>query len=266
MNSSKKVFMTKKKVEQLRKFLKISICSLLGIELALIGSVAYNFQGNKAIKPYVENNLTKIIQKQEEKMGLKHFDMPSVEYDLPKDLPQIIKISPAFVGLYRPEEDKIYLITCIMRTKEFNLENTIAEIANFGFVNDAEEVVYHELGHFYADKLSEYLGWGNWPPKVVGNDKFVGVKMVSEGIAEYFEHKSTGNEYDKPPEYLLNLEEFKSDNDFFYNGGYQLVKPIIDKHGRIGIAYLIESPPELEDIIDLVKYQKRAIEFLDLVR
>ena len=125
----------------------------------------------------------------------------------------------------------------------------------------------HELGHFYADKLNEGLGAGNWklnlgnPFTKIIRDRF-GYKVIGEGIAEYFRIKGAKQEHKteehKWPRYKIEY----LDDDIPYRIGYQLVKPIIDKHGRRGIEYLISNPPSNEELLHLQTYQRRISETL----
>ncbi len=47
-------------------------------------------------------------------------------------------------------------------------------------------------------------------------------------------------------------------------GGYHLVKPVLDQYGKSGIEYLIRHTPRALDLLDLPSYQKKALE--ELVR
>ena len=90
----------------------------------------------------------------------------------------------------------------------------------------------------------------------------VGKKLISEGIAEYFERTlNNGKDNFKDSDWPENLGDFIQ-NKIIYNGGLHLVKPIIDRYGKRGIETLIINPPSLEDLSNLPEYQNRVIESL----
>lgn len=247
--------------KKVQRAARIVLYTVLAAEVAVVSSFAYQLRGNKSIQPYIEKNLTRLIEKQEQKMGIKHFGVPKVKYGLPEDIPDIVKIAGAFRGFYTQENDTIYLVTGTLVTPENTWEDLLGNIFNLGETKIADETLYHELGHYYADKLAEMVGL---PGDVaLSKEEIVPKKIVSEGIAKYFEHKTMGTEYNNLPEYLDDLEGFTSDTDFYYNGGYQLVKPIIDKYGDKGIAYLLIMPPTTQELLHLSRYQKEAMNFLE---
>jgi len=59
-----------------------------------------------------------------------------------------------------------------------------------------------------------------------------------------------------------DLFDFVNDDMLFYNAGYNLVKPIIDKHGEMGIECLIKNLPNALELTSLQKYQQRIFEKL----
>ena len=222
---------------------------------------------DKEIKQYVGSNLSSIIKEQEEKLHIKHFGVPKIAYELTTELesdPTIQAMRPAIKGLYLPEEDTIYLMleTGLGKaiTPEENLTNILAKILNAGMTYSIKDVIDHELGHFYMDKLNESEGKGDWPTiKTLANNP--GSGLISESIAEYFA-KTTNNEEDKFndadwPETIFDW----TPNDT-YDGGCHFVKPIIDKYGQKGIEYLMENPPTLNDFSNIPAYQKRVLENL----
>ncbi|MBW2991136.1 sterile alpha motif-like domain-containing protein [Candidatus Woesearchaeota archaeon] len=191
---------------------------------------------------YVTKNLGSIISSQEKSLGVQHFGLPNIEFK-----------GCGFRGereFYNPDTDTLtlYLPRAYVH---FSPRTT-------------EDLIRHGLGHIYADKLSEGLENESWPPKVEKNIDYVRYGLVAEGIAEYFKRKSH-NEEDtfKDSQWPKTVEEFEKISDsIYYNGSYHLVKPIIDKHGQEGIEYLINNPPEIQDLKDLPRYQKIVLENL----
>ena len=218
----------------------------------------------ESIPPYVENNLPKIVKNQEEKLGIKHFGIPKIVYEIPPEVKGPL-VPP---GSYDPKKDVIYLPFGNSITPEENVTNTLATCLSLGALANIEEVINHELGHFYSDKLYESMGFGlgNWPsysPDGQLTDDEIGTKLISEGIAGYFE-KTINNKEDKfrDSDWPKKREDFR-DIHIIYEGGFHLVKPIIGKHGKRGIEYLILNPPRVEDLENLPAYQSRILSFIE---
>lgn len=216
---------------------------------------------NESISPYIKNNLSRIISEQEEKIGIQHFGTPKISRKLPPGC-------WGFLGCYRPKEDTIHLAYGGLITPENNLTNnlanTLADVLGRGRNYNVERALNHELGHFYTDKLNESLGKGDWldfPDRKLKDDR-IGTMLIAEGVATYFSKVMDGEEDNfKDSDWPNKL------NDFWlfkvmYGGGHHLVKPIIDKHKKEGIVYLIENPPTVDELKDLPDYQKRALEYL----
>ena len=184
-------------------------------------------------------NLNELIEKQEEILNIKHFGIPEIEYA--NSFKELLKIFPFIKGEYDEINNKIYIY----------------------YFNGVENIINHELGHFYADKLCENLIGMDYPQKNSDNEMDIEVKLISEGIAEYFERAINNKEDD-----FLDIEWPKDPEDFWdiriiYSGGYHLVKPILDKHKEKGIEYLIFNPPAKEELEDPIKYQERILNELD---
>lgn len=260
----------------MKEFFVLSLIGAIYYVLAYttitLGRIVYNSRGNKAVKEYIKKNLDKLILKQEEVLGIDQPGHPRIVFGIPKNIFSFWeRANPPASGMYFSETDTIYLITGNLTTNEINFENTLANIVNLGFTMDAERTFYHEMGHYYTDKLSEYYNGRNWPiyTKYMTDLEVIRTKLVSEGIATYFDNKTTGDEelYNKGSlkmkDFGGEIDNYKSLSHYIYFCGYNLVKPIIDKHGDLGILYLINNPPKAEDLEDLTNYQKKALEFLE---
>jgi hypothetical protein len=209
---------------------------------------------NPSIQPYVERNLVKAMKAQEKKLGIKHFGMPKIKYGLSEG-----DIKDNNLGLYFRDKNTIELRLCSMVTPEGTVGDGIVGLFNPGDTNDVKPVLDHELGHFYADKLNESLGGGDWPDYSGKSDaEKVCLKLVSEGIAEYFERSISGEKDNfEDSEWPKKIDDFWGTR-VLYSGGYHLVKPIIDAYGKEGIEYLMKNPPTVGDLKDLPKYQQRS--------
>jgi len=110
---------------------------------------------------WIEDNLQEVIHQQELKLGLEHNGIPKV----------ICKLTPQQKeqhadGAYDPTTNTISLDA----ERIFSFEPGLPRLAmfietttNYGNLFDPWGTVQHELGHFYADKVHEEYGSGNWP-------------------------------------------------------------------------------------------------------
>jgi len=254
---------------------KIKIAAvLIGTSLVVNIPQVTRYIVNNNVKSYVENNLVNIIEAQEKKMGIKHFGIPKISYEIPSSK-RIINGTKTF-GLYDQETDKLYIQLDSTITPEKNLTNFLItkisseNLTNFlmtktsrGKTYNIKELLDHELGHFYLDKLDESLGGGDWPVYSENENENNRKQLISEGIGEYFD-KTMNNRQDKfkDSDWPKEIEKFWTD-EIIYNGGFHLVKPIIDKYGERGMIYLISNIPSPEDFKDIKKYQDRVLQYLE---
>lgn len=215
---------------------------------------------NREVPIYVKSHLEEIMKKQEEVLGIKHFGVPEISFDPAPSTKRenVFKAMPT-IGEYDSKNDKIYLPLGLAITPEKNLTNSLAKFLTLGSTHNIKVTLDHELAHFYTDKVNEALGKGDWPEyyeispnstspeedkKRSKNDN---LQIISEGIATYFERKLNIGFVKKPP---------------IYEKGFRLVRPIIDKHGKKGIEYLITHTPSADKLTDLKTYQKAVLEKL----
>jgi len=199
------------------------------------------------VQEYTTQYFKNIMRPLEENIGLQHLGMPNLELK-----------GCGYRGdreFYNPNTDTLTIY--VPRYYVHFSQST------------TEELIRHGLGHFYADKLSESLGNGSWPPRTEDTLDEIRDRLLTEGIAEYFRRKSSRDEKDtfEDSQWPKTLEEFSGiknwDHNFFYNGGYHLVKPLIDERGQKGIEYLITHPPGKRNLDDLQRYQREALISLD---
>jgi len=223
--------------------------------LALGASITLSRTENqKQPEKYVETNLTHIMKAQEATMGIRHFGTPTVTHDLTES-----GVLVWVAGEYDEQTDTINLnkdAPCLS-----DGDHLCSLGVFFGVNYDLKQVIDHELGHYYTDKLHEHIGQGDWPAFRKQNN--IAVRWIAEGIAEYFErtmnHPDNTNESDLPEiNDLTDIYDVRN----VYNGGYNLVKPIIKLHGRKGIEYLIQHPPTIEECDNLTQYQLDTLEHL----
>ncbi|MDP3990084.1 MAG: hypothetical protein Q8Q01_02660 [archaeon] len=215
------------------------------------------------IKHEAYSNLERIMEEQEERLGIIHKDKPNLAFE-------VSNYDERFFAVYTPENDTINF-----NSKSLTCETDliIYQFINWLEGNEVENyriVLEHELGHFYVDKLNESLGKGNWPIFPDSKDRagIIGLRIISEGIAEYFERTHTQQlDLFTDSEWPNNLESYDATDLpkfkwLIYGGGYHLVKPIIDSYGKNGIKYLMLNPPKNDEITNLEKYQNKILQEL----
>lgn len=142
-------------------------------------------------------------------------------------------------------------------------------------LNFIREVLAHELGHFYVDSRMRAEFPKSWiatryqSEEPLGPED-LGLVVVQEGIGEYFSSKVIdrvsyfGNSSWQREWDIQDLRTPSVWRFLAYEGGYALVKPVIDKYGEKALDYFITNPlkfdiPSLENAI---AYQEQALKEL----
>ena len=226
------------------------------IALGLYGAATINAisseRKEQEVKRYVEKNLDRLIQEQEEELGIQYPEQhPVIHYHLPADKKWAL-------GLYNPKTNEIFLQDDHYELPDWDVETVY-------------DTINHELAHYYLDTLSEKKINTDWPEydnlTVI---EMVGIKLISEGTATYIERRMNSKEDtftdEKWPKTLggfFSSWELIPKDDIVYNGGFHLVKPIIDRYGERGIEYLIFNPPKASEMYSLLIYQQRILQELE---
>ena len=206
---------------------------------------------NKNVREYVKNNLVTIMKEQEEKLGIKHFGIPRIEYK--KDI---------VTASYDRLTDIICLPTKFTVTQENSLTNKLSNALTFNSSNEIKKDLDHELGHYYVDKLNQSLGLGDWPNYYsITDEQMLSNRTIGEGIAQYFMIKMNNLPDTFTVIWPKTIDSYTE--SFCYGGGYKLVKPILDKYGKKGIECLIKNPINKEELTNLNKYQNRILRILE---
>lgn len=182
-------------------------------------------------KGLLRERLENLIAIQEEKLGMKHFGSPKLE-----------------VTMY------VYEKPCYKNGK------ILLQYWD-------EKYLYHELGHFYLDELCKKSGLDlHTKNKKITEWWEARNKFVSEGIATYFEKEMSGVGDDfNDSEYPQNIEAFLQNNfnflsRLYYEGGYHLVKPLLDKFGvEEGCKGIVLDLPKKREMIKLSNYRERIM-------
>lgn len=132
-------------------------------------------------------------------------------------------------------------------------------------------VIDHEAGHAFLIGLCAKLGMkplvSDENPKadLLRWDQVRGL-LISEGVATYFEKKlNKGRDDFHDEEYPKTIEDMTV-NDFnvllrmHYEGGYHLVKPILDRLGvEEGCRTILLDRPKKEEMVRLPEYRERIL-------
>lgn len=226
------------------------------------------------IKEYVTDHLEEIINQQEEAMGIQFPKRPTIKFRLPVEW-RLDGSAMNISGIYRDRENTIYLNSGLLSLPIPDGGDIIAASLTNSELQSVLRTMYHELGHFYCDAIAEEAGFGDWPKIYpLGKDEnIIGLRLVSEGIAEYMERKTcnsnledTFSDEDWPKDTRGFFLDGELDNSVLYQGGYHLVKPILDKYGQAGILYLMKAPPQEDDVLRLPQYQQRLMGIIKIIR
>ena len=185
----------------------------------------------EAIHSFLNRSLGLVLAIQENAFGITHDQIPEIAI-------QVIEFNLA--GAYDPRTETIHLSP------------------GADYIYGFRKALDHELGHFYTHQLAKLLAV-EWNPFIMGNTRQqeIACRLISEGIAEYVSQTIHGQETTASgpwPRNVLNLDEKN-----IYDGGYNLVKPILELEFKTGVEYLLAHQP-VNDLQDLQGYQIKAVE------
>jgi len=175
----------------MRKIILLGNLFCIGYTAVSIYSSIADKTIKKKLESHIIKNLPAVIEAQEKKLGIKHIGVPRIMVSY-SDFPN---------GGYDAEEDSLE----IMIESPEAIDDT-----------STKEILDHELGHFYVDKMEEKMG-----KRLHYND--------SESIARYFGNtmNDIGDSKDMQDK---NLKE------------YRIIRPLIKKYGVKGaIEHLLIS-------------------------
>lgn len=163
-------------------------------------------------------------------------------------------ISPQrFKGVYNQYENTLIINAALSHVPQHKQIEKLFQFLSFNQLNNINETLTHELAHVYMDQYAEQ-SINNSYPNFENESTFIGIQLVSEGIAEYVEHTLLNitmlNTILFPPPYQRKE---------IYRVGLSLVKPILDYDFHKGVAELMQNPPTEEELNDLSAYQDRIL-------
>jgi hypothetical protein len=226
--------------------MKLVASLVLGACLLLDGCTN---QVQRNMKEYIDTTLPRIMQQQEQKLGIKYTEVPQI----------IVSSTPTNKSDTVADYDSISNKMLVYSSRNFTED-------------DINRSLSHELGHFYSDRLLESSGFQNG----LNSDDTLNVHdlknqkeilrklLIGEGIAEYFSRNTLDIQNDCPNislEYDIYRDRFKSRgslNNAFLSNAYCLVKPVLDMNLNKGIVYLATHPPNEDQLEHLKTYQENA--------
>ncbi len=247
----------------------------LALASALVGAPLYLRNARQAAcEELAAKELPKIMAAQNKALkeqGIEHSVVPDVVCLLPDEA----RLSPAFIayddlfsdfrGVFMPEDKErerptIYVPPSV--TLRLPGDDLVQQFAERYFPNKSphtiRQVVAHELGHLVT---YEYIKQYNlpMPPEREDDPRIPNLKVVHEGIAEYFRYKATGEAFAVEDDYRYELVPGFIGEMTFYVGGFLAVEPVIEKHGKKGMLHLMKNPPTDDELEVLDRYQHRML-------
>lgn len=169
-------------------------------------------------------------------------------------------------GLYEDSTNTIFYDNHLRPVFNSKLDKLLLDSTRLTDDN-LREVLIHEMTHAYTDHLSKQLTGKKWPKtddlqgglEGMGSNfsKAYARRMISEGISEYIttqfypQHMNRlGKSWHEGELFLVNrFEAFFGPGDNRrtpYLGGYEIVRPILDKFGvKEGISLIIQNTPDI---------------------
>ena len=150
----------------------------------------------------VKNDLINIMKQHEEIFEIKYSEVPKIAYKIQFSKGEYHTDGSRTIAPYNIDKHKIE----ILFYKVFNRKKRVGLLS-------------HEVGHGYANELSDILGRGNWPVYPEEKKEQIGITLVSQGIAETFERAITNQKDEfKDEDWPEKIEDFYVRN-VTYNGG-----------------------------------------------
>jgi hypothetical protein len=229
-----------------------------------------------------------IMRAQEKMLGIVYKETPKIKMELPPGLDWMTLAD--FVASYNKETKTMYVHPsykrCDVTPIITNPLHNDFKIIDDGWhereydLNYIKEILAHELGHHYAFELRSKLKCPDYlNPELpwLNIREHMGILIIREGIGTYFGELLKGEKAIK----VRNKEDFEEfwskkytfediksqwgNTYIIYEGGYEVVKPIIDRYKNDGLIYLLKNPLVIKkfDLSKVIDYQKKALEELE---
>ncbi len=271
--------------------LGIALSGILGLTSLDMDRRAKQDQSN--LESYLTRSLPAVISETENSFGIKFQSIPEIE----------AVTSYKTYGSYG--SNRIKLNSDLHSYPDQEIINKFYKLIRLKDSKDPIKSLRHELGHVYSDqrlkqltngKLSdeEYftelyrelkrlerlkknnpssentLNYDNYRSKNLSNliNGFAN-DALAEGIALYFERDRDNQPIFSDDEWKEMVSNKNLDNlniRKMYEGGYSVVKPILDRFGKEGIDYLLTHSPDFKSLAEFPEYRRKAIEDLSKLK
>lgn len=236
----------------------------------------YDFGPEKVVIAY-KQAMVEMMRFQEEKFGISYDAVPNLKFaKLPKNILPGLTIT--IEGMYQSLEKVIYLndffedCSAPLMPKQFKDLTGLMSFhypgpdwwggrCNWGYIR---AILAHELGHAYMDQLSQRMNNDSWPPlfridDASGMRRYLGMRLVSEGVAEYLWRTlgGVGDDFSDFEWGVMAKDKNGTNYPYITRAGFHFVKPILDRFGERGIKYLIKNPLVIDksDLTQMPKIQ-----------
>ena len=223
-----------------------------------------------------KRTMLQIMRFQEEELGASYRNIPYLRFE------SLFRSdssgsSAELDGMYVSSEGTIYLNKFYERCSAPLIPKQSSDLKGLlmmGYSSEIERcssanvgaILAHELAHGYMSQFNQSIGRGTWPPNpnnFAGSNipykwREVGIRLVSEGVAEYFWKTLVGekdNFSDSEWKKMTGNPAVSTTYPYITRAGFHFVKPIIDKFGEKGLKYLITNCPVVEKL-DLTQMPK----------
>jgi len=241
----------------------------VGAALAMIKNRA-DQKIDASIQPYVEKNAERLLQVESELLDVPYTCTPIFSFEVVSTTGPSAS-GPA--GQYVGETQTLHLLPSKLAPSNTGWVGQLERAVEVR--TDADRVIAHEFGHHLIDQWSRVQGRGMWPC-VDEEDKItsrIGLYMINEGLAKYAQCTAIDGKSVLPANVDLSAMYNQVVDGVFpllrllvYEGGFQLVQPVLDQHGKRGIEFLLEHPPSDTDMFDLGAYQSGVLGALETTR
>lgn len=240
---------------------RVALTTGLAAAMLFGGYKGVEYSSRNATREYATHNVARFVQEQNDKLGIKHNRVPSIEFGLYDGS----NFGDTNYGLFDDKTGNVIINDRACVTSSSPVRNWLYGL--FHKTKSIDEVLHHELGHAYVEEQLPLADIESFPDKTLTDYRVRGrvtsQKMISEGIADYFAwrmlNKPTPNG-DKiwptdPQEPVLFPKRAH-----FYDGGNALVAPILDKFGvENGVVKLIKKTPISLNRSSLKSYQTEML-------
>ena len=274
-------------LEEIISKYKSSLCKFLISVFSFTLLAGTNAFGQSSTQNSIESRYEEIVRQiisiQEKTLGIKFRGKePAVKFE-------VLEGARHHFANYIIKENTIYLNPFFLDCNIYEIErnpllenpqkNSYIELPrNVCDQEFIKKLLYHETLHHYFNTFLKTESSGNWLEVVSKKEKDVSLVdkltafMIWEGIVQYFLKPQYFQFDNNNWNAVWNSEKLEEKFRLFvYDGGYALVKPILDKGIEAGIRYLIEHPVMATRVDSmsvsfdkLPSYQENALKALSL--